>query len=393
MNSFWHHESPGNFEVLRGARDVDVLVVGGGYTGCWLAYWLRDSGLRVALIDSQRPGFGASGRNGGLLLQGPAQLLSEASRLLGRENAMEIFQWTRRTFDWVQRLAERHEFDYHVTGSLYVGGDSTERTEISETVALMNDMGIPTRLVERPEQPPSIQRMGYDVAAWFPDDGMMHPLKLMAALLAEAQAGGVHVYRGAPASNLEEAARGVRVTGPGFAINAERVVIATNAYTGEWLAPLKSFIRPVRGQVLATEPLPLIDHAYPVYADHGFNYWHQRPDGRLIVGGFRHLALEEEIGTDLVLNPSIQARLDQLTSDLTGGRVAVADRWAGIMAMTPDQRPLLGHWRGPIWTAIGYNGHGGTVAPVAARMIRDNLIDGTPVFAPYDVARIEKTGE
>ncbi len=393
MDSFWHHKSPGDFEVLQGVLDVDVLVVGAGYTGCWLAYWLRDSGLRVALIDSQQPGFGASGRNGGLLLQGPAQLLSEAGRLLGRQNALEIFQWTRRTFDWVQRLTERYDFDYHVTGSLYVGGDKTERAEISETVALMNDAGVPARLLEKPDQPPSIQRMGYDLAAWFPDDGMIHPLKLMGALLAEAQAGGIHVYRGSPASSLEERAQGVRVSGPGFAVNAERVVIATNAYTGEWLAPLNHLIRPVRGQVLATEPLPRIDHAYPVYADHGFNYWHQRPDGRLIVGGFRHLALEEEVGTELVLNSRIQARLDRLTADLAGRHAAVTDRWAGIMAMTLDQRPLWGHWRGPIWTAIGYNGHGGTVAPAAARMIRDNIIDGTPVFAPYDAARIGETGE
>ena len=393
MDSFWHHQSPGSFEVLRGTLAVDVLVVGAGYTGCWLAYWLRDSGLRVAVIDGQRPGFGASGRNGGLLLQGPAQLLSELTQLLGRESAREIFQWTRRTFDWVQRLAERHEFDYRITGSLYVGGDSGERDDVETTVAEMNAMGIPARVVPRSEQPRSIQRMGYDIGAWFPDDGMMHPIKLMAALLAEAQASGVHVHGESPVSTLEEGPEGARVVGPGFSVDAQRVVIATNAYTGEWMDPLKPFIQPVRGQVLATEPLPPIDHGYPVYADHGFNYWHQRSDGRLIVGGFRHLALDDEVGPDLVLHRGIQARLDQLAAELAGHPPAVTHRWAGIMAMTPDHRPLWGQWRGPIWTAIGYNGHGGTVAPVAARMIRDSLIDGTPVFAPYDAARIRTAGE
>ncbi len=393
MESFWHHQSPGNFEVLRGPLIVDVLVIGAGYTGCWLAYWLRDSGLRVAVIDGQTPGYGASGRNGGLLLQGPAQLLSELSQVLGLDNARDIFRWTRRTFDWVQRLADQYDFDYRVTGSLYVGGDSTERDSVEKTVDLMKEVSIPARVVPRVEQPLSIQRLGYDLGAWFPDDGMMHPVKLMRALLAEAQAGGVRVYHKSRALSMEEEPHGARVVGSGFAINAERVVIATNAYTGEWLAPLKPFIQPVRGQVLATEPLPAIDHVYPVYADHGFNYWHQRPDGRLIVGGFRHLALDEEVGTDLVLHQPIQARLHQLAADLAGRPVTVTDRWAGTMAMTPDHRPLWGHWRGPIWIAVGYNGHGGTVAPVAARMVRDNLIDGTPVFAPYDVARIGKTGE
>lgn len=388
MDSYWHHHRIGPYPELVGTHRADVVIIGAGYTGSWLAYWLKESGLRVVVLERDTPGSGASGRNGGLLLQGPAQLLGESAQTIGAKAAIELWQRTRETFTWVQQLSQRYALDYHITGSLYVGGDAGEREVLAATVNLMNEAGIGARLIERRDQPLSIQRLGYDQAAWFPDDGMVHPLKLIDALLTEAQEGGIHIHSHSAVIHGVETQDGVEVFGHNFSVRAHSVLVAQNAFVPDWIPALKGLIHPVRGQVLATAPVARIDHDYPVYADHGFNYWHQRPDGRIIAGGFRHLDLTGEVGTELILHDAIQDRVTELVRTLVNAPVTVTDRWAGIMAMTSDHRPLVGLITPHVGIVLGYSGHGSTVTPIAAKMLKDALIDHTPVFAPFLATRM-----
>ncbi len=383
MESFWQQESVGDYPAASGTIEADIAIVGGGYTGSWLAYWLKSRGLRVVLVESKTPGYGASGRNGGLMLQGPAELLSDASVAMGEEKALELARMTRESFFWIEALSARHSVDFHVTGSLYLAGTSAERNALQKTAALYQKIGVAARLLEPHEQAESLRLFDGDWALWIPDDGMVHPVKLIRALLRAAFQGGVAIYAQSPVSDIEDRGSGVRLRGPGFDVHAEKAVLCTNAYT-----PLGPPIQPVRGQVLVTEPLPPLDHPYPVYHDRGFNYWHQRPDGRLVAGGFRYLALEEELGTDLILHPVIQERLETLAATLVGHKVGIERRWAGIMGMTPDHHPYLGPLSKSLWMAAGFNGHGSTVTPVAARMIRDALLEGAPIFEPFSVRRV-----
>lgn len=388
MRSFWQRHDLGAFESPTGRLDTDIAIIGAGYTGSWLAWWLKSKGLSVVVLERGTPGIGASGRNGGLLLQGPAQLLGEAAREIDRDQALELWQRTRESFDWVRSIATRHAVDFHVTGSLYLGGDPGERANIEDTVGLMNDAGIPARIVPPAEQPLSLQRLNHDLGAWVPDDAMIHPVKLIGALLTEAQALGVSVYANARVNHWDIDQAGVILQGDGFSVHAQTVLVATNSEIPRPLAALlEPLIHPVRGQMLATAPTEPLDYDYPVYANYGFNYWHQRPDGRIVAGGFRDLDPTNEVGTALVLHDQIQARLDRLLADLLPRPVPVTDRWSGIMAMTDDHRPYVGMINDRIGAAVGFNGHGSTVTPIAAKMLADALTEGTPVFAPFSIAR------
>lgn len=389
MKSFWQEYPAGEFVPLAGSHRAEVAIIGAGYTGSWLAYWLRKSGLNTVVLDSHEPGHGASGRNGGLLLQGSALLLGESARRLGRQTAVELWQRTRESFTWVNALDRQYDVDLTITGSLYVGGDPSERAVIEETASLYTEAGMRARLVPREQQPPSLQALGYDLGLWVPDDASVHPLKVIAALLTEASRHGVAIYSDSPVTGYEHNT----LFGDRFTLQADRVLVCTNAFVPDWLPLIARHIVPVRGQVLATEPLAPLDHQYPVYADHGFNYWHQRGDGRLIAGGFRHLDLAGEHGTELVLHPAIQDRLTRLALDLAGPSVAIEQRWAGPMAMTFDHLPLVGMLNDRLGVALGYSGHGSTVAPLAAKMLRDALVDDTQIFPPLDVSRIDTLRE
>jgi glycine/D-amino acid oxidase-like deaminating enzyme len=389
MKSLWQDIRNTHQTALTGQFHTDIVIVGAGYTGAWLAYWLRHSGLSAMVVEQRYAGYGASGRNGGLILQGPAQLLGEVAADWGEDRALEILGLTRQTLDWVNQLADQYAIDYRRTGSLYVGGDATERPSIEYTVALMQRAGIPAAVLDPLDQPPSLQQLGYDLALWVPDDAIVHPVKLIQALFQEATASGIPLYQGQAVDGFEEHPDFIIVTGPQFRIKAAHLVVATNAYTTTWIPAMAPWIQPVRGQMLATAALASLDHQFPVYADHGFNYWHQRPDGRLIAGGFRHLALDDEVGLDLTLHPRIQARLQELVGALVGHSVPITHRWAGIMAMTPDRRPYVGQWTSRVWIAGGYNGHGSSVAPVAAKMVAEALTDNQPIWPLYDVVRLK----
>ncbi len=126
------------------------------------------------------------------------------------------------------------------------------------------------------------------------------------------------------------------------------------------LPELSSAVRATRGQVLATEPLAQLRYAQPHYARDGYDYWHQLPDGRLVIGGNRDAALATEETDVEETTELVQGRLEELVERLVGSRPEVSHRWAGIWGTTPDLVPLVGRVPGRenVWVAGGYSGHG-----------------------------------
>jgi len=153
---------------------------------------------------------------------------------------------------------------------------------------------------------------------------------------------------------------------------AGAVVLATNAYTNLLLPEIG--IAPVRAQMLGTAPDPRRLVARPTYSDRGFRYWRQLPDGRLLAGGFRNHALDEEVGHQAVPTAKIQALLEREVRRLGAG-AEVTHRWAGIMGFTADELPLVGPVPGQpgVYICGGYSGHGMGFAFQCARLLAGEL--------------------
>src|SRR5204862_4962759 len=126
------------------------------------------------------------------------------------------------------------------------------------------------------------------------------------------------------------------------------------------LSELDEVIWPVRGQVVATEPVRERLFPYPHYARNGFDYWQQVPDGRLVLGGFRDFSIMSELTDVEETTPVIQDALTSFTRDLLGRKPEITHRWAGIFGLTQDLLPLVGRVPryGGVWVAAGYSGHG-----------------------------------
>jgi gamma-glutamylputrescine oxidase len=173
-------------------------------------------------------------------------------------------------------------------------------------------------------------------------------------------------------------------------VEADAVVVAGDGFTASLLPELAPYVTATRGQVLATEPLEERLYERPHYARGGYDYWHQLPDGRLVIGGMRDASpTTEETSVEETTN-LIQGRLDTLVSELVGRRPTVTHRWAGIWGTTPDLVPLVGAvpGRDDVWVAGGYSGHGNALGLACGDLVARALLgEQPPELGVFDPSR------
>jgi glycine/D-amino acid oxidase-like deaminating enzyme len=157
------------------------------------------------------------------------------------------------------------------------------------------------------------------------------------------------------------------------------------------LGELEGLIVPTRGQVIATEPVPELFFEIPHYGRHGFDYWHQRSDGRIVAGGFRDVSLKDEFTAEEVTTPPVQEALEDFVASLLGRSVRVDYRWAGIFGLVFDFLPVVGTVPGEhgVWVAGGYSGHGNVLGFACGRLVaRAVLGERDPLLDLFEPARL-----
>ena len=350
--SYWLAEPHDPLPRVRLDGDVDVAVVGGGITGCSCALALAEAGLRVRLFDAREIAGGASGRNGGFALRGGAAPYPVLVDSIGRERAAMLWRWTEKE---LAVLAEAAGDAFRPTGSLRLATDEEEREELEAELEALRADGFAVEWYEELAPP---LRDGYPGAIVHPPDGVLQPARLVRRLATRAAEAGVEIHEHARVASAAEA-------------GAETVVVATDGYPTGLLGELEGLIVPTRGQVIATEPVPELLFEIPHYGRHGFDYWHQAPDGRIIAGGFRDVSLDTEFTADDVTTPVVQDALDRFIESHLGRPLRVDYRWAGIFGLVLDFLPVVGRVPGKdgLWVAGGYSGHGNVLGFACGRLV------------------------
>jgi glycine/D-amino acid oxidase-like deaminating enzyme len=366
VTSYWLDDEP--FEPLAQNRldgPVDVAVVGGGVTGCTAALVAARGGLRVRLHEAREISSGASGRSGGFALRGGAMLYDAARRELGAERAKQYWELTERALNHLEELAGDA---LRRNGSLRVAVDEAEREELEREHAALREDGFAADLVDGP----------FLGGIRHPTDGALRPGRWVRRLAALAADAGADLREQSRVESLDE-------------LDAEHVVIATDGYTQGLLPRLDEVIVPVRGQVIATEALPRRLFDCPHYARHGFDYWQQTDDNRLILGGRRDTQADHEFTAEETITEPIQRELETFAAELIGEPPKITHRWAGIFGQTPDLMPLAGRVPGHegIWVAAGYSGHGNVVGLACGELVAQAILGRpAPELELFDPARL-----
>jgi glycine/D-amino acid oxidase-like deaminating enzyme len=361
-------------ELPRGdlTTRVDVGIVGAGVTGCACALALAEAGLRVRVVDGRRVAEGASGRNGGFALRGTASPYDEVVASLGRERALALWRWTEQEIDEIERLAGDA---FRRVGSLRLAADAEEREDLRDEIEGLWADGLDAEWIDTPAGPLAGR---FSAAIRHPTDGVLQPARWVRHLAALAVSAGAELVEGRRISDPEE-------------LRADTVVIATDGYPSGLLGELEGLIVPTRGQVIATEPLEERLFEVPHYGRHGFDYWHQSEEGRLVAGGFRDIAIDQEFTADEDVTDAVQRSLERFVSDLVGRQLRVDYRWAGIFGLVLDFLPVVGRLpdRDGTWLAAGYSGHGNVLGFGCGRLVARAITgDRDPLLDLFEPARL-----
>lgn len=369
---YWLDEPRPELPRRRLEGPVDVEVVGGGVTGCACALALAEAGARVRLHEAREVSGGASGRNGGFALRGTAAPYPVAVETVGSDAAAALWRQTEHALDAMAELAGDA---LRRTGSLRIADDEAEAEELRAEHDALRTAGLAVEWVDGADLRPA----GRFVAALFhPPDAALQPGRWVRRLAVRAAEAGADIREHRHVASLDE-------------LRGDCVVVATDGYPSGLLGDFEGAIVPTRGQMVATEPLDELVWERPHYARHGFDYWHQTPDGRLLAGGFRDVSLLSELTTDEVTTPVIQAALEGFVNDLVGRPVAITHRWAGLFGLVFDFLPAAGPVPGldGVWVAGGYTGHGNVLGFLCGRLVADAILGRpAPSLDLFDPARL-----
>ena len=371
MSSYWLGES---FPPRATARveDPEVVVVGGGVTGCAAALRLARAGKRVRLYDARGVAEGASGRNGGFALRGMPAAFDVTADSVGEERARELTAWTERAIDTIEELAGD---SFRRVGSLRIAVDDEEREELRAEYDALVAAGFAAEWIDGFE-PPLEGR--FAAALRHVPDGVLQPARWVRRLAGYAAEAGVEIREHTRVSSLDE-------------LGDATVVVCTDGYPSGLLGPIEGLIIPTRGQVIATEPIPEHLFEVPHYGRHGYDYWHQAEDGRIVAGGFRDVSFDSEFTADEELTEPVQSALQSFVNGLLGRELRVDYAWAGIFGIVMDFLPVVG--RVPelenVWVAGGYSGHGNVLGFACGELVARAVTgEDVPFLDAFDPARL-----
>jgi glycine/D-amino acid oxidase-like deaminating enzyme len=375
---------------LAGDLDVDVAIVGAGFTGLWTAYYLTkaDPTLRIAIVEAHQAGFGASGRNGGWCSALFPASLERIARTSSRESAVAMQRAMHDTVDEVGRVAADEGIDigWAKGGTLGLARSPVQLRRAEEEVARWRSWGFGAadyRLLGAGE---SRERIGVPDAlgaTYTPHCAAVHPARLVRGLAEAVVARGVALLEGTRATSVEP---GVVRTVLGD-VRAPFVVRATEAYARDLTGHRRTLL-PVYSLMLATEPLPAeVWQQVGLAARETFNdgrhliiYGQRTADGRLAFGGRGapyHFGSRIRPEYDRV--PAVHASLWRTLTELfpAVAEHRVTHRWGGPLGIPRDWYASVGLDRrtGLAW-AGGYVGDGVGTANLAGRTLAD-LITGT----------------
>jgi glycine/D-amino acid oxidase-like deaminating enzyme len=390
--SYWWREPGPSYPPLSSDLDADVMVVGGGIAGVTLAWTLVEQGATVAVLEAGVLAGEASGRNAGFLLAIPAEPYAERIAIWGREGARAYLQIGRRTHQRISHLAQtlRIDCDHRITGSVRLTRTEVETEDLRGSLPELRHDGFPMREVAPRDVLPAHAHGRFHAAFEVPEDGVVHPVRFVHGLAAEAARRGASFHERSRVTGARWQDGSWEALANDRRVRARTLVLATNAYAPLLVPALKPLIVPRRGQMLSTVPLDVRLDPRPAYCNYGYQYWRQMSDGRLLIGGWRNTAFETESGYDTDTTPTIQQAIEQGLADLVPGGARIEYRWAGTMGFARDGRPLVG-WLDAahhLGICAGFTGHGMAMAAACTEDLAEILaFKRAPAIASLDPQR------
>lgn len=360
------------FAELRGETRADVCIIGAGYTGLSAALHLAQEGLDVVVLDAQRVGFGASGRNGGQVGSGQRLEQDDLERLVGREDAATLWSFGEAAKALVRDLIARHaiacDFKPGVVHAEWRERDVPHAHAYAEK--LRRDYGYDQiELLDRDAVQALVHAPGFEGGTVDWGAGHLHPLNYALGLARAARDAGARIFEQSHVHHVRHGAPTIVQTGKGR-VRADHLILAANGYLGGLDRGIANRVMPINNFIVATRPLTQAEEVLTrdvAVADSKFvvNYFRMSADKRLLFGGGESYGYRfpKDIAA-LVRHPMAEV-FPQLSD------IEIDYAWGGTLAITMNRMPHFTRLSNTALSASGYSGHGVAMATLAGQMLAE----------------------
>ena len=362
--------------ALQGEIDADVCILGAGYVGLSAALELAEAGYKVVVLEAERIGWGASGRNGGQVIFGWGCSEGKLETLLGREDARRMFDWSLESIQLIHERRERYDIDCDWrSGHCHVAIKPRQVRELlawQEELQQHYDYPLPWR--DRESLRALLDSPRYLGGLYDARSGHLHPLKYALGLARAALAAGVRICEASKVLRIEHGARPVLYTTDGR-VRCDFAVLAGNALVKGVAPDLDRKIMPVGTYIGATRPLgeargrALIANDMAVAdTNWALDYFRLSSDHRLLFGGRASYSNFQPPNLAWVMTRRMRKVFPQLAD------VDFEHVWGGTIDISLNRAP---HWgrigKQNVYFAQGFSGHGVNVTGLAGRVIAETI--------------------
>jgi gamma-glutamylputrescine oxidase len=376
-NSYYQASQNRSVELtpLDGSRRADVCIIGAGYTGLSSALHLAQRGYDVVLLEARKPGWGASGRNGGQLCSGQRKDQDELTAMVGTDTARQFWELAEAAKNLSRQLIAEHGIDCDLKPGIAHPNHKPGYAHGTEAYVDFLRRQYDYQQIEYLEPDAMAELVGS--ASYFGGSldmgaGHLHPLNYALGLTEAALAAGAGIYQSTIVEGLEEGSPNRIITNQGI-VEADSVVLACNGYLGKLEPRVSGKIMPINNFIIATEPLSeaqlkVINPRDVAIADSRFvvNYYRLSADKRMLFGGGENY--RQNFPRDIA--NFVRKPMLQVYPQLEDSRIDYA--WGGTLAVTLNRMPHFGRLgNNNTYYAQGYSGQGVAMATLAGKLIAE----------------------
>ncbi|NBB93088.1 MAG: FAD-dependent oxidoreductase [Gammaproteobacteria bacterium] len=374
----WYEAEAGDESrpALDGSLRCRVAVVGAGLAGIGTAVSLIERGVDdVVVIDSDGPGGGASGRNGGFVFAGYSLDNEALIAQRGSEEAGRLHRWTRESVRLIRERIDRYDIDCQVNdaGVLLADWFGEPRRLMACAERARSRLGFGLEWLSPAERAAMVRSDRYGGALFEPGSFHFHPLRHIRGLADLIERRGGRVFGASPALVIRRAGPGWRIRCEGGEVRADEVVLATGGYDRRLARRVQRALQPVATYIAVTRPLgDRLGHIMPspvaVYDTRfAFDYYRPLPDTRLLWGGRISMASRSPSAIRRLMRRDL-ARVFPHLHDVT-----LEYAWGGWMSYARHEMPIIGQGADGLWHALAFGGHGMATTTLAGEVLAEAL--------------------
>lgn len=363
----------------------DIVIVGSGFVGLWCAFQLkkRRPKLKITIVDRGVIPTGASTRNAGFACFGSLSEVVYDAQTMGSDKMLHLVEMRYKGLERIQKYFDDDMIDFELCGGyeLYDYTDKFSTEQVQQNIEYINSLFKPItgkkktyKLVDEYIQPFGFGNTRHLVKNNL--EGYLHSGKLIQGLLSRVQGMGVQVFTHTGIKSFETKGNKIELqTSQDFNLSTSQLLICTNAFAKD-LLPGEDVI-PARGQVLLTSPIEKLPWKGTFHSDEGF-YYFRNLGKKVLLGGARNKAFEDETTTDLNTSDFIQSHLEKYLDEVVlpnfKGKFTIERRWAGIMAMGSEKMPIVKEVQPDIFCCVRMSGMGVALAPIVSQQVADMML-------------------